>query len=364
MIKVNREVLEQALEAVQQETGKQLRVHKKNLIQADGRIVDAIVDVEGAQYHVEIKRWAQHVNFGALVYQLQQLPGNPMLVADYINQKLAIRLKEAGVPFIDTFGNAYIEQDNLYVNVRGNRTGLEDTTRPNQLRNVQRRELTVGGTGRAFTPTGLKVVYEFIRDPALVQEPYRDIAERTGVALGTVGWVINDLKARGFLLERGKTKRIKDLKAMIMAWVEAYPQKLRYKNQVTYLQTEDPHWWVDFDVQEVDAQWGGETAAAKMTNYLKPQIATVYLRGALGNLIKNARLAKAKDMGEANVVVYRPFWGDDEEGNVIHPVVVYADLIATGDPRNLETAKLIYDEYLDRDFGKNLISQRLNSIEL
>jgi len=353
MIKVKREVLQRAIEAVQQETGRQLRLLKKTLIQTDGGIVDAIVDIEGTQYHAEIKKWVQQANFGALVYQLKQLPGKPMLVADYINQKLAIRLKEVGVHFIDTVGNAYIEQENLYINVRGNKPALEDVPGPTQFRNVQTGELTGGGTGRAYTPTGLKVVYEFIRDPDLVQEPYRDIAERADVALGTVGWVINDLKARGFLLDRGKDKRIKDMRAMIMAWVEAYPQKLRYKNHVTHLRAEDPHWWDDFDVQEVDAQWGGETAAAKMTNYLKPQIATVYLRGALGNLIRNARLAKAKNVTEANVEVYSPFWVDDEEGNLVHPVIVYADLIATGDPRNLETAKLIYDEYLDKHFGKN-----------
>lgn len=28
---------------------------------------------------------------------------------------------------------------------------------------------------------------------------------------------------------------------------------------------------------------------------------------------------------------------------MVHPILVYADLIATGDPRNIEAAKIIYE---------------------
>jgi len=32
--------------------------------------------------------------------------------------------------------------------------------------------------------------------------------------------------------------------------------------------------------------------------------------------------------------------------NLVPPPLVYADLLATADARNVETAKMIYDEYL------------------
>ena len=40
---------------------------------------------------------------------------------------------------------------------------------------------------------------------------------------------------------------------------------------------DNPCWWKEFDIRAYDAYWGGETAAAKCTNYLKPKVATVYL---------------------------------------------------------------------------------------
>jgi hypothetical protein len=29
---------------------------------------------------------------------------------------------------------------------------------------------------------------------------------------------------------------------------------------------------------------------------------------------------------------------------IVHPILIYADLVATGDSRNLETARMIYDK--------------------
>jgi hypothetical protein len=47
----------------------------------------------------------------------------------------------------------------------------------------------------------------------------------------------------------------------------------------------------------------------------------------------------------------KPFWGNmatTTRPDIVHPVLVYADLLATGDARCIETAQLVYDEYLAR----------------
>ena len=356
MIKRDHEILERALEAVNRETGRRLRMLKKNLIQPDGKVVDATIEVEGMQYHVGVKKWAQQANFGALIYQVKELPGNQLLVADYVNKKLAARLKEAGVQFIDTAGNAYIDQENMYLNIRGNDPVItlvvQEKRKPAvtvQIRKNQNvRPEQHRGTGRAFTPTGLKVVYELILEPELVRHPYRDIAERADVALGTVGWVLNDLKAQGVIVGRGKQKRIDEIGALVEAWAGAYPQKLREKQFIGWFFAEDPLWWKNFKLAETEALWGGEVAAALMTKYLKPQIATLYVRGDIGGVIQQGRLTKARRPEEANVEILRPFWKKDRDEETVHPVIVYADLIATADPRNAETAKLIYDKYFNQ----------------
>jgi hypothetical protein len=49
---------------------------------------------------------------------------------------------------------------------------------------------------------------------------------------------------------------------------------------------------------------------------------------------------------------YDKFWKADElDGNTyVHPLLVYADLMLTNDPRCSETAKIIYDKHLKNEF--------------
>ena len=353
MNKIEEQILQRAINAFEYEVGKKLRVLKTEAV-IDKNVIDAVVGLGEEKFNVEVKRWAQQANFGALVFQITELPGNGLLVADYINKKMAKRLKNEGVQFLDTAGNAYLNRGDLYVNVRGNDPKVELTIKEKKkpvitvelgpdddIRPGQRR-----GTGRAFTPTGMRVVFEFLKDPELVNAPYREIADKTDVALGTVGWVINDLKAQGVVLDRGREKRIREVKPVLQTWVETYPLKLRRKCLLGRFTTDNPFWWQDLGADILNAQWGGETAAAVMTQYLKPGITTLYTRKDLGETVQLGRLRKAVRPEEANVEILRPFWKVDEPGDNVHPIIVYADLIATSNTRNFEVAKLIYDEFI------------------
>ncbi|MEM6584052.1 MAG: type IV toxin-antitoxin system AbiEi family antitoxin, partial [Pseudomonadota bacterium] len=39
---------------------------------------------------------------------------------------------------------------------------------------------------------------------------------------------------------------------------------------------------------------------------------------------------------------------DNPQEDVTDPILTYADLTATGDPRNLETASIVYEKYIDK----------------
>ncbi len=147
-------------------------------------MLDAVLAVEGQKERVAaaVKRWAPQANLGALINQVQALPMRGVLVADYINPKMVEKLREQRVQFIDAVGNAYLDMPPAYVLVTGKRI-------PKQEAGLK------GDTNRAFDRTGLKVVFVFLCRPELVAAPYREIAEVAGVALGTVGWVINGLSA-------------------------------------------------------------------------------------------------------------------------------------------------------------------------
>ena len=168
----------------------------------------------------------------------------------------------------------------------------------------------------------------------------------SSVALGTVGWTINDLKAQGIVVRNGTEKRIDDFKWLINTWIETYPLKLRVKHFVGGFIAEDPFWWEEIEILDMGAQWGGETAAAITTKYLKPQITTIYTRAPIGKLVQAGRLKKAARQEDVNVAILRPFWKNDEAGEMVHPIVVYADLVGTGDVRNLKVAQRIYEEFI------------------
>ena len=350
-----REILDHALQAVRHETG--LRLHVENTqVKHNNYRVDALIRIADGKQKLaaEVKKWAQHANLGALINQVQNLPEKGVLVADYVNPKMAEKLRQEGVQFIDTVGNAYINMPPVYVYVTGKR------------REIPKFMPTQDGAKRAFEPTGLKVIFTFLCHPALVNAPYREIAEKADVAVGTVGWVLKGLKAANFIRDRGRKqgRYLTNYQKLLERWVEAYPEKLRPKQRLGEFIADDPYWWKDIDIRNYKGYWGGEIAAEKYTNYLKPQVATVYLhKAALPRLLADARLRKATEWDASKagmVIIYQPFWPENmieqdntERKELVHPVLAYTDLVATGDARNIEVARRIYDEHIAQYFRED-----------
>ena len=83
-----------------------------------------------------------------------------------------------------------------------------------------------------------------------------------------------------------------------------------------------------------------------MTDYLKPETATIYVRPPAGRL--QAALGLRADP-EGNVELLEAFWAPQigvTHGNCAPPIVVYADLLAIGDDRTIETANMLYERYI------------------
>jgi hypothetical protein len=110
-------------------------------------------------------------------------------------------------------------------------------------------------------------------------------------------------------------------------------------------------WWRKVRLETFDAYWGGEVAAAALTQHLKPQIVTVYTKQDPAQLLLRNRMIKHH---RGDVEVIRTFWDFEDDrphgthGEIVHPILVYADLLATGDDRNAETAKIIYEQQVTR----------------
>ena len=100
------------------------------------------------------------------------------------------------------------------------------------------------------------------------------------------------------------------------------------------------------DIHEANGLWGGEVAGAKLTAYLSPETATIYSDDFPGEFVLTYALYKDP---AGKVEVLKPFWGPipwATHEDCVHPLLVYADLIASEIDRNVETAQRVYDRYL------------------
>jgi hypothetical protein len=329
------ELLELALEALRKnlpgqaeiKTVKPLRDPK---VRAD-YLLGIVMQGKEIRYYAEIKANVTKADKLLVMMRKGEFDHPLLLVTKYINTQLADELKQNGTEFIDTAGNTFINQPALYIFVKGNKPDIVKTP----------------PTKRTFKPAGLRVIYTFLCNPGLENKTYREIAAETGVALGTVDWIIKELKGLGFLLDMGKRgQRLIQKENLLQRWVTAYPEQLRPKLTLGRFRGEHD-WWQQKMLDPLKAQWGGEVAAARLTQYLQPQIITIYTAPQeLDQLLIKNRLKRDQT---GDVEILRRFWKPPEiwkYEDLVHPILIYADLLATGNERNIETAKMIYDQHI------------------
>ena len=299
---------------------------------------------EGALYAVETKRGLRPATLGGTLHHMQRLGQQALLVTDYLTPALADEMRARRVAFIDAAGNAYLEQPGLLVWVNGRKP----PTKP-----------IAEKVGRAFQPTGLQVIFALLCDPDAVKLPYRELADRAQVAHGTVGWVIPDLQGAGFIGDiKGKrgTRRLFEPQRLLKQWVDTYARLLRPRTLIGRYYVPTLQGWKDWPLQEHGAIWGGEPAGALLTNYLRPGELTIYADKLPVMLAARQKLTKYAEPGRTAVVeVRRRFWnfpGDPAYPELTPAVLTYADLLATGDGRCIETANMVYENHLARLFEK------------
>jgi hypothetical protein len=334
-------ILDTAVVALERTTGINARVHPVTVGQH--RETDAIIEVETDGYKhrfgAEVKIVDRFATPAMLKAQGNDLRDPPLLVAPYITREVAEHCRQLRLPFIDTAGNAYLEAAGLLVYVVG------------QARPVEPRQ----GNFRALNPAGLKLTFALLCRPRLLDDNYRNMAAAAGVALGTVGADMKDLEARGFfnLETHPHLRKLLDPKRMLEEWVTHYPITLRPKLNLGRFRA-DPERLQHTALAPLNAYWGGEPAAEKLTRYLKPAHFTIYTGEPIAKLVVAGRM-RAEAAG--NVEILEKFWkfptahaDKNDAPDVVPPILAYADLLATNDGRNAEAARMIYEQRIEPAF--------------
>jgi len=341
-----RPTLERVLHAIGTETGLTTRVleweprfHWHTPVRPDA-LVEINAPKQAEQFAVEIK----NVDRFETLHQLRALwprqAKPPLLIAaPYITPQMAERCRDMDLYFADTAGNLYLKAPGLHLYVTGRR-------RPPDLITAE--------IGRITNPAGLRVVFALLCQPELLNATYRQIGAAARVALGTIGPVIKELEARKHITPavegaRAPRRRFLDTPRLVQEWVALYPAVLRPKLNLRRFKAQHPGWTEGLNLEPHHAYWGGEVAANRLLHQLVPETATIYARQTQKQLIAENKL-RADING--NVEILDVFWNAPflTLGDVVPPILAYADLTATTDGRNLEAARMIYDQYVEPAF--------------
>jgi hypothetical protein len=270
----------------------------------------------------------------------------PMIMANYIDSKLAKALRQLGVNYADASGNAYINLAPYFVFIEGQiiADGLSQTRPP-----------------KPFSATDLQVIYALLTNHGLLNQNYRQVSERANVALGICGSVFRELKDQGYFVESVTTKK-RQWRAkhkLIGRWVEQYPMLLK-RAFVGEFSSTNLDWMRADGMNEFDAQFGGKVAVAKYVHtdvggelsvYVNDQQQWQFIREM--GLVKEPQNTNCSAVSK--VKVFSKFWGRDSVSDevdqasltsrVVHPLMAYAELIQRGDDLSRNTANQIASKY-------------------
>jgi hypothetical protein len=327
-------IIQNAIEQLENHTGIKAHVDQKAIEEVDGRL-HFIYNGKTYIAFIEVKKELR--NHQLPVLEKLKTDYHPlMVIAEYIFPKIKEELRKQDIAYLETNGNIYFKDKDILLCLYGQKAVT----------------IIKQKNGRAFTKTGLKVVFHFLLDEDLLNLTYREIATKTGVGFGNINIIMTDLKEQGFLLKiDNQHYRLNNKKELLNRWMEAYEEKLKpalFIGTFRFLKNEDFLKWQKLPLKNRKTWWGGEPAADLLTNYLKPGDFTLYTVEKKQELIKNYRLIPDE---KGNVKAYQKFWNLDEANdNIAPPLLVYIDLINTGGRRCIETAQKIYDEFLQNKF--------------
>lgn len=251
------------------------------------------------------------------------------VVGQRIHASSAETMRTRGIWHVDEAGNAYLRGHGLLVDIRGRRG-------PTSLA-VGRHDKS--GPANPFTPKRAQVVLVLLSEPALANASLREIADKSGVSLGMAKDAIDALAHLGFVEQLSSRRRLIRKGELLDLWASAYPAGLGRANRLAVVRG-DAHNWAT--PEEIDFAVSGESAVPRLIR--NPESLVLYITGARDKqLLKDLMLMNRwHNDTHGNIIVRRLFWRDlhsASEPGTAPIALVYADLLASHEHRQLEVAK-------------------------
>ncbi len=296
---------------------------------------NSVARIKEERFIVDVKPEITQGNKGVVLQQLKDASREEnlpvLLITKYIPSTIAKSFVEEGINYIDAAGNCNIQHNSILLIVEGKK--VERLPKTNQP--------------RAFQEAGIKLIYCLLVNPDNINKSFRKLSELSQISLGSVSTIVQELVESKFLLKTKNKKVLKNKIDLLKRWVIAYNDVLRPKlfiKRMNFMNRSEYANWSSLNLSSVSEKtlWGGECAASIMTQNLTPANFTIYTDTTWQFLGKSLKLVP-DDNGKIEIL--RLFY-DTEEGNTVSPLLTYADLMGSGDSRNIETAEIILNNEL------------------
>jgi hypothetical protein len=328
-----------------------------------------------ATYAVHVKRRINQDTLRTLLYQLKTAPhvsgARRLLMTHYISPDQGRQLRGEAIDYVDTAGNMSLLHPPLYVWISG-RSQPASPPRASRL----------------FQATGLRLIATLLQQTEALCWTYRDLSERSGVSLGAIGYILEELQEKGYARVRATGQlELVNRTELFQRWEQGYAEQLRPR---LFLETCRPaipaaekalftspelsstgidgpestpraslepelellcRRIVDSGLQD-RLRVGGELGAALLTGHLRPARATLHLAEADHRQTLVALKLIPDSQGSIDLIRFVGGEPDGSAGEVdgirlASPLLIHAELVRSVESARLrETAQIITERYL------------------
>ena len=284
--------------------------------------------INNVEFACEVKIQVSKANYNLVLQQMRKLKEEvdlPLLLAShYFAPDVFESFSAEGINVVDSSGNCKIEAKQLFINIIG-----QKSTPIKQPK------------GKAFNEAGLKAVFYFLLNDTNINQPYRLISNNTGLSLGTITNVVEELLYEKFVIKTSKGRILKNKRALLDTWQVHYNQTLKPKLLLKTMEFVDSDSRKDWELIALPdgVCWGGEGGAYLTSKYLIPEQFDIYTEGPSINLMMTRKMRFEEN---GSIHVYQKFWRSQHE-RVAPMILIYADLMGSGNSRCIEAAQKLIE---------------------
>ena len=265
-----------------------------------------------------------------------------LLLAPHVGNRLAAKLEEAGVNYLDQNGNCHIELGPLFIHVEG------------------RRSAPVARVDKGLRSAGYQVLFTYLAAPSLINETVRSVAELAGVSTRPVHDMKHRLLEEEFVVKtRSSIKWVpRRRQDALNLWLHGYETTVRPSLVWATLRTRDTPDELEAHLPTVlqtmgvsEYRWGGTSAGFRLTGHYRGERTTVHIHSLPGDFRK--RLKGVTDPS-GNLVLMNAVgdlnWQPDQE--TAHPLLVYSEMLSERNERAREAAQDVFEKFILPGWGE------------